>query len=226
VDGAESRRNRLRNAAMLLAWLLFISGIGVAVEGSRMLGPISPATDASDPPVASMSAGPSPGLPRSIPVYLDIPAVDIHTPLTQLGLNADGTMAMPAPTRSGAAGWYRYLATPGEIGTAVIVGHVDSARFGRAVFFRLGQLRPGDAVAVRRADGGTVQFIVSAAVRYAKSRFPADAVYAQAPYPALRLITCAGTFDRRRGHYRSVVVVFAVAAPQRVQSSLHRRSDP
>jgi sortase (surface protein transpeptidase) len=193
----------------------------MVVHGGLVAGPVGPATEITDAPAKPVSLGPPPGtarstaLPRSDPVHLDIPAVEIHTPLTPLGLNADRTMATPPLTRTAPAGWYRYLATPGEIGTAVIVGHVDSARFGPAVFFRLGTLRPGDAIAVRRTDGRTVQFTVVAVVRYAKSRFPTNAVYSQASYPALRLVTCGGTFDRRSGHYRDVVVVYAVAVQRR-----------
>lgn len=167
--------------------------------------------------MAASPAGPPAGLPRSVPVRLDIPAVGIHTPLSRLGLHADGTIALPPPTRTAPAGWYQHLATPGEIGTAVLVGHVDSARSGPAVFYRLRELRPGDPVAVRRADGTTARFRVVMTRRYAKSRFPAEQVYGAADHAALRLITCGGAFDRRRGHYRDVVVVFATGSPGAVR---------
>src|SRR6266540_2780718 len=88
----------------------------------------------------------------SVPVHLDIPAIGVSTPLITLGLNADGTIAVPPLQRDAPAGWYRYLATPGEVGPAVILGHVDTARDGPAVFYRLHQLRPGDTVGVRRMD--------------------------------------------------------------------------
>jgi hypothetical protein len=34
-------------------------------------------------------------------------------------------------------------------------------------------------------------------------------VYGPIPYPALRLITCGGDFDRRARSYRNNVIVFA-----------------
>ncbi|WP_247659418.1 class F sortase [Micromonospora sp. U56] len=38
-------------------------------------------------------------------------------------------------------------------------------------------------------------------------------MYGPTPGPELRLVTCGGAFDRRTGHYRDNLVVFAVAAP-------------
>jgi hypothetical protein len=42
-----------------------------------------------------------------------------------------------------------------------------------------------------------------------KDRFPTKAVYGRTPEPSLRLITCSGTFDERRGQYPSNLIVFA-----------------
>jgi sortase (surface protein transpeptidase) len=142
-------------------------------------------------------------------VHLDLPAIGVHTALMPLGLNPDGTVEVPPLGRDAPAGWYRYLATPGEPGPAVLLGHVDSAREGPAVFFRLGALRPGDPVSVRRVDGSTAVFTVDRVAAYPKSDFPSRAVYGAVDHPALRLVTCGGTFDRARGSYRGSVVVFA-----------------
>ena len=98
--------------------------------------------------------GHGPSLRRSLPVSVDIPAIGVHSALLRLGVNADGTIQVPPlRTRAGEAAWYKYSATPGQIGTSVIEGHVDSYQ-GPAVFFRLGALRPGDRVDVtaRRRD--------------------------------------------------------------------------
>jgi sortase (surface protein transpeptidase) len=149
------------------------------------------------------------GLGRSVPVALEIPAIGVHTPLSELGLNSDGTVELPPPDRTAPAGWYRYGASPGETGTAVILGHVDSRRYGPAVFFRLAELRPGNTIAVLRADGVTARFTVTATARYPKTSFPTQEVYGQVSFPALRLVTCGGTFDRQRRSYRDVVVVYA-----------------
>jgi sortase (surface protein transpeptidase) len=148
-------------------------------------------------------------LTRSRPVRLDIPRIGVHTRLAELGLARDGSLALPPPSAAAPAGWYRYLASPGEDGAAVIVGHVDSARDGPAVFYRLGVLRAGDVVEVARADGVVARFAVTEVDTVPKEEFPSAAVYGPLRYPGLRLITCGGSFDRDSGHYRNNVIVFA-----------------
>jgi hypothetical protein len=154
-------------------------------------------------------AGRGPWLQRSVPVSVSIPAIGVDSPLLHLGLNADGTIQVPSlVTSAGEAAWYKYSATPGQVGASVIEGHVDSYQ-GPAVFFRLGALRPGDTIDVRLADGVTAIFRVTGVREYLKTHFPAKAIYGATSYPALRLITCGGVFDYNTGHYLSSTVVFA-----------------
>jgi hypothetical protein len=165
-----------------------------------------------DPPRPEGTAAPT-GLPASTPSSLRIPAIDVDTPLATFGLTRQGTIDVPPPTKNSPAGWYRYSRTPGETGAAVIVGHVDSAHDGPAVFYRLGELRPGDRIQVRRADGRSADFVVDRVAAFAKSRFPTASVYGPVGRPALRLVTCGGSFDHLRGHYRGNIVVFATMLP-------------
>jgi sortase (surface protein transpeptidase) len=153
-------------------------------------------------------AGPAP-LGPSVPVHLDIPAIGVSTPLMALGLNADGTIAVPPLGHDAPAGWYRYLPTPGEVGPAVILGHVDTASDGPAVFYRLRDLRRGDTITVRRLDGGTAVFTVTQVAQYPKLAFPTETVYGAVDHPALRLITCGGTFDPIHRQYRGNVIAYA-----------------
>jgi sortase (surface protein transpeptidase) len=123
-----------------------------------------------------------------------------------LGLQGDGSLEVP--TDFGRTGWYTGRPAPGEVGPAVIVGHVDSRR-GPAVFYRLRQLRPGAEVVVHRGDGSRVTFVVQRSARHAKDSFPTAEVYGPTTERALRLVTCGGTFDRASLHYRDNVIVFA-----------------
>ena len=156
-----------------------------------------------------------PSLPRSVPVAMDIPAIGVHSTLLHLGVNSDGTMQVPSlNTSADEAAWYKYSATPGQIGSSVIEGHVDSYK-GPAVFYRLGALRPGDTVDVTLADGVTAIFRVTGVREYLKSAFPAKIIYGSTGYAALRLITCGGAFDWATGHYLSSTVVFASLSSSR-----------
>jgi len=148
-------------------------------------------------------------LRHSLPVSIDIPAIGVHSILLHLGVKADGTMQVPPLQRPSLAAWYKYSVTPGQIGTSVIEGHVDTKR-GPAIFYRLGALRPGDLVNVRRADGITAVFRVTGVRQYLKSKFPAKTVYRDAArFAGLRLITCGGAFDYATSQYLSSTVVYA-----------------
>lgn len=143
------------------------------------------------------------------PVSLIIPSLGVQTSLVSLGLTASGALAVP--TSTAVAGWYTGSPRPGAIGSAVIAGHVDS-RYGPGVFFHLAQLRRGDRVYIRRADGTLVVFRVTTVQMYAKDGFPTLAVYGPVPDPELRLVTCGGIFDPGTHSYLSNTVVYAVEA--------------
>ncbi|WP_458243249.1 sortase domain-containing protein [Streptomyces sp. MAI_2237] len=104
-------------------------------------------------------------------------------------------------------GLVRGRPSPGEQGTAVVVGHLDT-RTGPAVFAALGELGPGHLVELRRADGHSAFCTVDKVRTYAKAHFPNGEVYGARGRPELRLITCGGTYDRRTG-YAGNTVVFA-----------------
>ncbi len=193
--------------AGVLGVLLILAGTGVvgAVFLSQQHAP-QPSAGAAG---AMASAGHGPWLQHSMPVSVDIPAIGVTSKLLHLGLNADGTIQVPSlVTSANEAAWYKYSATPGQIGASVIEGHVDSYQ-GPAIFYRLGALRPGDTIDVTLADGITAIFRVTGVREYAKSKFPSKAIYGATDYASLRLITCGGVFDYATGHYLSSTVVFA-----------------
>jgi hypothetical protein len=191
--------------------VLFIMGgvtaVGVAVSAQEHAPQPSLAAVGATGPSAGKPQGPS--LRRSLPVSVDIPAIGVNSKLLRLGIGPGGTIQVPPLyTRPNKAAWYKYSVTPGQIGTAVIEGHVDSYQ-GPAVFFRLGALRPGNSVDVTLADGITAVFRVTGVREYAKSRFPARSIYGATRYAALRLITCGGAFDYATRNYLGSTVVFA-----------------
>jgi sortase (surface protein transpeptidase) len=141
-----------------------------------------------------------------VPTRISVPKIHVVSRLTRLGRAADGTVEVPGQWE--VAGWYEQGPRPGDPGSAVILGHVDSKR-GPAVFFRLRELRRGDRVDITRADGSTVRFVVQRTASYDKQRFPTDEVYYPTLMPTLRLVTCGGQFDFTTGHYRSNIIVFA-----------------
>ena len=161
---------------------------------------------------ASVPAQASPegikALAWSVPVRVIIPAISVNAPLTEVGLTTDRTVQTPPLNDHNLAGWYKYSVTPGQTGSSLIVGHVDSYT-GPSVFSRLKELRKGDTVQVSRADGHLVTFTVDGVQLASKTAFPTQAVYQNTGYPSLRLVTCGGPFDYSSGHYLDNIIVYA-----------------
>jgi LPXTG-site transpeptidase (sortase) family protein len=144
---------------------------------------------------------------RSIPLRIAIPSISVDSTIIQLGLEKDGTLAVPQD--GSVAGWYTGSPTPGEIGPSVVVGHVDwKGKMG--VFFRLRSIKVGARVKVLRVDGSTQTFKVERIGAFAKTNFPSDQVYGDIAYAGLRLITC-GDFNFQLHKYVKDIVVFAEA---------------
>ncbi|MFK5634945.1 class F sortase [Ornithinimicrobium sp. LYQ103] len=148
-------------------------------------------------------------LPPAVPLSIEIPAIGVSSPLHALGLNADGTLQVPSGDRYDEAAWFDGSPTPGEIGPAVIEGHVTGTGFGPSVFFQLGALEAGDVVEVSRRDGSVATFQVYAMDAFPKNDFPTTIVYGNTRTPELRLITCSGEYDANLDAHVDNVVVFA-----------------
>jgi sortase (surface protein transpeptidase) len=218
---AGSPRHRWRRSPAIIWWavssvLLLVSAVCLTV-GLRshqvvLAGPVSPQITLPSPVAVSAPAHSSKARPkamlavaRSTPVALDIPAIGVNVPLSGLGLNPNGTVQVP--TNFQEPGWYELGPSPGQLGSAVILGHVDSY-LGPAVFFELRTLRAGDQVNVKLADGLVLHFRVLQVAMYLKVQFPSLKVYGSHGFSALQLVTCGGAFDSQTGHYLSNIVVY------------------
>jgi sortase (surface protein transpeptidase) len=211
----------MRMRARRLAVIAVATGLAVIAAGACGLLLTRHGSPGKRPPPAGVAAMPAPTgpivappqlaqpSPVARPVSLTIPVIGVSTRLITLGLTHGGSLQVP-PTTS-VAGWYTGSPRPGGIGSAIIVGHIDSYQ-GPGVFFRLDELRPGNQVYVRRSDGTMVMFRVTAVQQYLKDHFPTQSVYGPTPDAELRLITCGGAFDPATGHYLSNVVVYATQA--------------
>lgn len=148
-----------------------------------------------------------PFLSPSAPVHVSIPSVGIEADFEGgLGLNDDQTIEVPDSYEE--LGWYKYGPTPGEIGPAVILGHVDSYE-GPAVFYTLGQAKVGDEIVVTREDGTAARFVVTKLSRHERADFPTREVYGDIDHAGLRLITCTGVYDHGSLTYSHNLIVYA-----------------
>lgn len=159
-------------------------------------------------------------VPHSTPVRLIIPAIRLNVRLTKLGLNRDGTVEVPDDPEL--PGWFSLGRAPGQLGSSVILGHVDSYS-GPAVFYLLRYLTPDDRVTVMLRNGSVARFVVHSTATYANADFPNERVYTSHGYAGLQLVTCGGGFDHTAGHYLGNFVVYTrlegLSAPDPVVST-------
>jgi LPXTG-site transpeptidase (sortase) family protein len=197
---------------------MFVWCVGILVLALSLFGGHGKPSDLSDPsakPHGAAALAPSsparpPGkhLPRSEPTRLLIPKIGVDAPFTELAVDAAGKLQPPTADDTNLVGWYAKGVSPGERGTAIIAGHVDTTT-SAAVFADLRELEMGDRFTVERADGRKATFVVDNADTFAKDDFPDQRVYADTRDAEVRLITCAGDYDHSAKDYTENLVVFA-----------------
>jgi hypothetical protein len=186
--------------SVVVGLALFSGSIGTYVVNQPDENPVIP-KNTIDPVNVGYTLG------ESAPVRLRIPKMQVDVPFVPLGLASNNEIEVPKG--SDEAGWYVYGPTPGELGPAVVLGHVGAIGGGMGVFYYLGQLEPGDKIEIDREDGTTATFQVDKLERYLQSSFPTSLVYGNINYAGLRLITCSGSYDREQKRFDSNLIVFA-----------------
>lgn len=216
------------------------SVVSAAVGAALLVG--SPAvwfatrvpTDVGDPSVVAAPAAPTPAPPDSPavgeaapiaaalqdaalaargparPVGLRIAALDVDAPLDPVALEDDGAMELPDDAQR--VGWYEPGVLPGEAGSAVLAGHVDSRDDGPGALFELRHLEPGETIHLELEDGRVQPWTVTARTTYDRESLPIDELFRWRGPALLKIITCGGDFDPRTGSYESNVVVHAIPA--------------
>lgn len=195
---------RAIRSACAVAVVLLATGCFIAVGQQRDSRGYTPPAAFDAQSVDSVAEVPT--LARSHPVTLSIPAIDMTTALDSVGLNPDGTVENPFGFDR--PSWFAPGPTPGEFGSAVILGHVDS-RIGPAIFYRIGELEAGDSIDVTLANGSLATFRVDRATTVPRSAFPNESVYGSRGASTLHLVTSGGEFDIERRTHRSNVIVYA-----------------
>jgi LPXTG-site transpeptidase (sortase) family protein len=186
--------------------------VGAATIPHRMAAAPSWEKPVPSPAPVAITTAPPKRQPQGPPTRLRVSRIGVDASLVSLGLDKAGKLE--APKVYDKAGWFRGGPSPGDVGPAVLAGHVDS-KAGPAVFYRLHELKVGDKIEVWRGKD-TMTFTVTGVTKHPKDKFPTAAVYSPTPGPELRLVTCGGDFDRLRNSYRDNVVVFAVVQPTEV----------
>ncbi|WP_181773065.1 class F sortase [Amycolatopsis pittospori] len=190
----------------LIGVVLAVALTACAGPSAGQAAPSARPTTVSSAAVVPSSAAAAPLGPAK-PGTLEIPAIGVRTgEIVDLGLAGDGSLQVPDDAIT--TGWFTGGPAPGEIGPAVLAGHVDYKKV-PGIFVRLKELKTGDEAIVHRKDGVTAVFTVYAVERHAKASFPTEKVYGDTTGPELRLITCGGDFDSSTGNYLDNVIAYA-----------------
>ncbi|MBX4204792.1 MAG: class F sortase [Candidatus Doudnabacteria bacterium] len=141
------------------------------------------------------------------PARIVIPSIGVDAAVERVGILPNGSMDVPADQDDTA--WYSLGPRPGEIGSAVIDGHVDGENNTTAVFANLHNLKPGDQIRVHDGQGGVVTFAVRESRIYAPDADATEIFTSADGIAHLNLITCQGIWDKSAQSYTQRLVVFA-----------------
>jgi len=186
------RPGRAAAAALALSFALTACGSG----------------SASTPSAASTSVPATKTFSGLRPTAVSIPKIGAQSSLLAVTVDNDDKINVPSVHTPMQAAWYRLSPVPGDVGPAIVLGHVDGDKK-PGIFYRLKDLTPGDEIDIERSDGQKLKFVVDHKDEVPKEQFPTEAVYGNTDKPQLRLITCGGAFDHAVHSYKDNIIVYA-----------------
>ncbi len=142
-----------------------------------------------------------------VPVRIVIPRINVDASIEPVAVAPDGGMGVPQMPRNVA--WFRVGVRPGEVGSAVMAGHVNWWNGATAVFADLHTLSPGDKIVVRDDTGATIPFVVQMSRVYGSKDETVTVFSSHDGLAHLNLITCDGVWNKRTKQYSKRLVVFA-----------------
>lgn len=189
--------------AMVLALLAVVFLLWINLSTEPTAGSGDQLTIPTRPLVAATPVGrPAPGKP----VLLSSSAINLSASVEEVGLTKKGAMAVPTNTAD--AGWFNLGYRPGEVGNAVITGHLDTIWLRPAVFANINKLKIGDEITVTDQNNHAFVFKVRQISHYKVKELPLTSLFGPAPVPQLNLITCSGQWSWKIATYTERTVVY------------------
>lgn len=209
-------------------WAVFaLAGMLFIVTPLVLRRAVTPCAQAQRAATARATAPPASGTQQgdglgqySMPIWIDAPKANITGRIIPVGVDAHGAMAAPEGANSDPVWfqtfWWKYGPMPGQIGNAVIGGHLDCKDGSPAIFWNLRKLIAGDSVFVRTALGATLHFVVTEVKAFANPTGGANdpvvqRIFGPAKTANLNLITCTGDWTGKE--YTKKLVVFTTLVP-------------
>jgi len=139
------------------------------------------------------------------PVKVTIQSISVDAPIESVGI-LDGAMAVP--TFGHNVGWYSLGTVPGEVGSAVLAGHVNWKNGEDAVFTRLEEVKIGDVITVTNNYGSVTNFKVADMRSFPLWTDTTEIFSSSDGIVRLNLITCVGEWNDFLGTHSERLVVF------------------
>ncbi len=208
-DSPRPTAGRRLRAGIALGLVLAVAAVvavtvwgGPGAPADPLPGPVATAPALTPPTVVAAAPASS-----SAPLRVRVPSIAADSSLVPVGVDAQNRVDVPPVSQPMQAAWYSRSPTPGAVGPAVVLGHVNGDGR-RGIFANLDEVQPGQQVEIDRADGRTAVFTVYRVATVPKNAFPTAEVYGNTPDAQLRLVTCGGDLDETQHSYLSNVIVY------------------
>lgn len=217
----KTKRNKTSLAIMVLAGVLFVTGMFVSLTALRTNHSITSQVSALS---KSVDDGISNGVPSetdppkdnilnfhvaaNLPRVIRIPSIGVEARILRMGV--DNNDQLKAPGSIFDSGWYDGSSKPGEPGAMLIDGHV-SGPTKKGVFYNIHNLKVGAEIQIERGDGKIYNYKVVKQQTYSASDVDMSAALTPVSkgVNGLNLITCSGKYDSKSKEYLQRTIVFA-----------------
>ncbi|RJQ33718.1 class F sortase [Candidatus Parcubacteria bacterium] len=196
--------SRIVSAITVIAVVVFVWTLGTALFFMPTGEVDSPWLAARAPAARAEST--------ALPERLVIPSINVDAAVQQVGIKGDGSMATPSSFAD--VGWYKYGTIPGQVGSAVIAGHVDNALSLAGVFKKLEEVKIGDDIYIEQKDGSRIHFRVVDIQSFPYNEAPSELIFNRDDAARLNLITCSGDWLKKDQTYDTRLVIFTKLIPQ------------
>jgi sortase A len=147
-------------------------------------------------------------VPPDLPRYISIPSIGVHAIVGAVGLTRVGAIGTPDNVYN--TDWYDRSSKPGQLGAALIDGHVSSWTTD-GVFYNIKKLVAGDKIQIQLGNGSLINYSVVKSQIYPNTDVNISAALSSVNpnVPGLNLITCTGDVIKGTNEFNERIVVFA-----------------
>jgi len=151
------------------------------------------------------------GIPKGLPVRLQIPVIGVDSAIEDATITPDGRMDVPAGSVNVA--WFALGPHPGQVGSAVIGGHYGIENGVPFVFYNLDKVKVGDKVYIVDDKNNTLAFVVKRIASFDRNADATPVFTSQDGLAHLNIITCEGVWNQVNGNYPQRLVLFTDQIP-------------